>query len=301
MKNYRKVSKWTLTLLSMMVIAGFLSPLTAGASGATNPHTEIVLDTVTLNTGVTLQYAERGNGKGKVIIFLHGYTDSWFSFSTVMANLPPQYHAYALTHRGHGDSEKPLAGYLMQDFAGDVIALMDHFGIHRAYVVGHSMGSVIAQRVAIDFPDRVKKLVLIGSVADVTTNEVVLGLKEYVDTLEDPIDPAFVLDFQASTLYNPIPEAFLETVVNESLKVPARVWQAALAGMVVDHTAELQFITAPTLLIWGDKDDIFLYSDQLMLDEGIADSTLLIYSDTGHGVHWEFPQRFTADLVDFLH
>ena len=92
MKNYRSVSKWALALMCLLVTAGLVSPLSAGT---VNPHTEIVLDTVTLNTGVTLQYAERGDGNGKAIIFLHGYTDSWFSYSEVLAKLPPQYHGYA--------------------------------------------------------------------------------------------------------------------------------------------------------------------------------------------------------------
>ena len=90
-------------------------------------------------------------------------------------------------------------------------------------------------------------------------------------------------------------------MVNESLKVPVRVWQDALAGMIVDHTPELPLITAPTLILWGDKDDIFLWEDQQTLDMGIPDSTLLVYPDTGHGLHWEHPERFTADLAAFIH
>ena len=60
-----------------------------------------------LSTGVRLHYAERGNRGGEAIIFLHGYSDSWFSFSRVLPLLSPSYHAFALTQRGHGDSDKP--------------------------------------------------------------------------------------------------------------------------------------------------------------------------------------------------
>lgn len=65
--------------------------------------------------------------------------------------------------------------------------------------------------------------------------------------------------------------------------------------------AELPLISAPTLIVWGDKDDIFNWEDQVVLTSGIPDSTLIIYEDTGHGVHWEFPARFAADLAAFLH
>jgi non-heme chloroperoxidase len=303
MKDTQKISRFTMAGMLLMLLWAFITPMVAsGQPCPADPHNTIVMDTVTLNTGVTLQYAECGNENGQVVIFLHGYTDSWFSFSSVMENLPPKYHAYSLTQRGHGDSDKPLTGYAMTDFSEDVVAFMDHFGIQKAAVVGHSMGSVIAQRVAIDYPERVKKLVLIGSTPDVTTNEMLQGFLEYVYTLEDPIDPAFVYDFQASTAYTPLPEDFLNTVVNESLKVPVRVWQAALAGLnQANHLAELQLITVPTLIAWGDKDDIFLYDEQVMLFQGIANSTLLIYEDMGHGLHWEYPVRFACDLARFLH
>lgn len=275
--------------------------LTTTSQAAANPHTDIELDTATLASGVTLEYAEKGHGKGKVVIFLHGYTDSWFSWSEVLASLPPQYHGYALSQRGHGDSERPATGYAMEDFADDVIAFMDHEGIAEATVVGHSMGSVIAQRVAIDHPERVERLVLVGSAAN-AGNEGILGFLDFVlAEVNDPIDPGFVYEFQASTLATPVPADFLDTVVAESLKVPAFVWHAALAALAgSDTTAELPLIEAPTLIVWGDQDTIFFEADQQALDAGIPSSTLLVYEGIGHGVHWEDPVRFTDDLVGFM-
>src|SRR5688572_4752201 len=94
--------------------------------------------TLLLSTGVRLHYAERGDREGEAIIFLHGYSDSWFSFSRVLPLLSPSYHAIALTQRGHGDSDKPECCYTVDDFAADVDAFMDAVGIERATVVGHS-------------------------------------------------------------------------------------------------------------------------------------------------------------------
>lgn len=289
-----------MTSLRSFALSVALALLTTSTAAA-NPHTAIELDTATLDTGVTLEYAEKGHGKGKVVIFLHGYTDSWFSWSEVLERLPPQYHGYALSQRGHGDSERPATGYAMDDFADDVIAFMDHEGIAEATVVGHSMGSVIAQRVAIDHPERVEGLVLVGSAAN-AGNEGILGFLDYVlAEVNDPIDPGFVYEFQASTLATPVPAEFLDTVVAESLKVPAFVWKAALAALAVsDTTAELPLIEAPTLIVWGDQDTIFFEADQQALDAGIPSSTRLVYEGIGHGVHWEDPERFTDDLVDFM-
>lgn len=291
----------TVKILPLLVIlAGMLALPRPSAAAPAQRGGGVTLDTVTLANGVTLEYAERGHGKGQVVIFLHGYTDSWYSFSRVLELLPPRYHGYALTQRGHGDSDKPLTGYEMSTFAADVVAFMDRFGIQEAAIVGHSMGSVVAQRVAIEYPDRVSKLVLVGS-TPYSANEVVLGLLDFVLTLEDPIDPTFVRDFQVSTTFQPVPEGFLDRVVAESLKVPARVWKAALSGLVAtDNREALDRIQAPTLIVYGDQDTVFPLSDQHDLDAGIPDSRLLVYPQTGHGVHWERPEQFTADLAEFL-
>ena len=289
----RKPTKQTIVSILIVFISAF--------GVAQNPHTEITLNDVTLENGITLQYAERGHGKGQVIIFLHGYLDSWFSFSTVMENLPPKYHAYALTQRGHGDSNKPAVGYSMKNFASDVIAFMDHFKIRSAHVVGHSMGSVIAQRVAIDFPERVEKLVLIGSAADISNNDMLLGFEDYVWTLDGDPERALVEELQFSTIVGEAPEGFMDKIVDESLKAPLFVWQDALNGLNnANHLTELENISAPTMIAWGVHDEIFLEADQQDLIDGIPNSTLVVYEDLGHSIQWEQPLRFTLDLLSFL-
>jgi pimeloyl-ACP methyl ester carboxylesterase len=300
-KNKQHPNLRMMGMLVFLCCSFIFLPSAASAKGNANPHTEIRLQEVSLETGVTLEYAEKGHGKGQVIIFLHGYTDSWYSYSRVLELLPPRFHGYALSQRGHGDSDKPVSGYSMQNFADDVIAFMDHFGIHRAVIVGHSMSSVIAQRIAIDYPERIKKLVMIGPIANPDSSAMLLDFLAYVNTLEDPIDPAFVIDFQVSTLYNPVPQEFLETVVNESLKVPILVWQQALAGMTaVNHLGELPSITTPTFIFWGDKDSVFPYEDQLPIIQAMPDAMFMVYPDTGHGLHWEKPEQFVQDLESIL-
>src|SRR6185436_11002192 len=120
---------------------------------------------VELPTGVSLSYVEQGDASGVPLLLLHGVTDSWRSFELVLPHLPNSIRAFALTQRGHGDSSRPAAGYRFKDFSSDVAAFMDAVGIDAAVVAGHSMGSVIAQRFAIDKPDRVRQLVLIDSFA----------------------------------------------------------------------------------------------------------------------------------------
>ncbi|RKH60160.1 alpha/beta fold hydrolase [Corallococcus llansteffanensis] len=257
---------------------------------------------VRLSTGVTLRYVEQGRQDGPVVVFLHGYTDSHHTWDLDLPRFPRDFHLYALDQRGHGDSSRPACCYTQQAFARDVVAFLDAMHVSKAVLVGHSMGSFIAQQVALDAPSRVRALVLVGSAPTVAGNEVALGLKAAVDTLTDPVDPQFIQEFQASTFYQPVPASYLNTLVAESSKVPARVWQDALDGLIAeDHSARLGQIRVPTLIIGGDHDGFFSVAEQRALARAIPNSTYLLYPDTGHAPHAERPQRFVHDVHQFLH
>lgn len=257
---------------------------------------------VELPTGVTLDYVEQGDSSGVPVLLLHGLSDSWRSFELVLEHLPESVRAFALTQRGHGDSSRPEAGYRFRDFAADAAAFMDALGLEAAVVVGHSLGSAVAQRFAVDHPERTRGLVLAGSFASLATSPVARGLwDEVVSEMEDPVDPGFVREFQESTLAQSVPPEFMETVVQESRKLPARVWRATVAGSLQDDfSGELGKIEAQTLLVWGDQDGMVPRSDQDAQTAAIAGSRLVVYEGTGHAVHWEEPERFAADLARFI-
>jgi non-heme chloroperoxidase len=258
-----------------------------------------------LEAGPRLHYAEQGDPTGEAIVFLHGYSDSWFSFSRVLPLLSAEYHAFALTQRGHGDSDKPECCYTPDDFAADIDAFMDAVGLEEATVVGASTGALFAQRVVLSYPRRVSRLVLVGAQTPANeANEVVLGLQEEVRALEDPVPPEFVRAFQESTIYQPVPQEFLDTVVSESLKLPARVWRDYLEGAVLsidqDYVLPLREIDVPTLILWGEQDPLFSREDPERLAGAIPGATLKVYPETGHAVHWERPEWVVRDLEEFM-
>ena len=258
--------------------------------------------TVSLSTDVSLHYAECGDRKGEAIVFLHAYTDSWFAFSRVLHLLSPSYHALAPDERGHGDSDKPECCYTVDDFTADVDAFMDEVGIEEATLVGDSSGGIIAQRVALDYPHRVSRLVLMGSPTTLLNNEAVMEAGEQMRALEDPISPEFVREFHLSTIHHPVPEEFLSTALSETLKVPARVWRGYMEGVVltVDDTARLGEIDAPTLILWGERDVFLPREEQEWRAGAIPDATLKVYPDTGHAVAWERPEWVVRDLEAFI-
>ena len=262
----------------------------------------IQLSMMPLSTGVRLNYAEKGDQSGEAIIFLHGYTDSWVSFRRVLPLLSPEYHAFALSERGHGDSDKPECCYTLDDFAADVDAFMDALGIEEATLVGASGGSFMAQRVALDYPHRVSRLVLISSAATLLDNEAVMGLGEEMLALEDPISPEFVREWQEVNVYQPVPDEFFDKMISESLKIPARIWRNYWEGVVLapDHASRLGEIDVPTLIMWGEKDAVFSREDPERLAAAIPGATLKVYPETGHAVHWERPEWVVRDLEEFV-
>ena len=251
---------------------------------------------------VRLEFAEQGDRSGVPVIALHGVTDSWRSFEPVLPHLPSELHVMALTQRGHGDSEKPAAGYQPADFAADVAAFMDVMEIERAVLVGHSMGSINAMRFAIDHPSRVAGLVLAGTMPWFgRPPELLAYYHEQIVPLADPVPETFARDFQQSTLARPIAASMLDRFVEESLKVPARVWGAAFAGFIGDDfSSRLREIEAPTLIAWGRHDAFCSATDQEAMLRLIRTAGLVEYADAGHAMHWEEPQRFALDLSRFV-
>jgi pimeloyl-ACP methyl ester carboxylesterase len=256
---------------------------------------------VVLPDGTRLAYVERGDADGTPVILLHGYTDSLRSYERVLPYLPSSLRVFAVTQRGHGESGKPEGSYASDVFARDIAGFLDALGLARAVIVGHSMGSTVAMRIAVEYPQRVQALILEGAFFPRPANAEVSKFLDEVVALRDPIDPGFVRDFQKSTLAQPVPPEFFETVVSESLKVPAQVWRAALQPYRhTDFSAALAQIRVPTLIVWGDRDAFTGRTEQDDLLKAINGSRLVVYSGAGHSPHWEEPKRFAGQVASFV-
>lgn len=257
--------------------------------------------TVALDDGLRLSYAAQGDAAGPALVLLPGPTDSWRSYQPVLEQLPPAVRAIAVSQRGHGDSDKPPSGYLVEDFAADVVKFLDALGIERAVLAGHSASCLVARRVAIDSPTRVAGLVLEASPTRVSH---VTGFEAFVETvigdLTDPIDRDFARSFVTDTSSDALDEDVIDRLVVELLKVPPHVWRETFAGLLhYDDLTEVGNIDTPTLLVWGDADPLVTRDMQDKLTTLLTASELLVYPGAGHAPRWEEPSRFAADLVAF--
>jgi len=281
---------WRIAVVVSLVVLATSLPVSSSIA-----QTEIDLP-----TGVRMHFVEQGPADGSTLVLLHGYSDSGFSFSRVAPALSTARRVIVPDLRGHGRSSRPVAGYTMDDLAADVVALLDVLGVETAVVVGHSMGSLVAQRIAASFPGRVEALVLVGSAPSIHD---LPGLDEFraeIDGLTDPVPEGFVRSFQESTVALPIPAEFMDGVVAESLRLPARVWQQLLAGMLATGPVRAGEVRVPTLLQWGAEDGVFSRDQQDELLALFPGARLIVYDAVGHAPHWESPETFAVDLEAFL-
>ena len=260
----------------------------------TNP-----VETIRLTNGLDLQYRESGDPRGQPVILLHGVTDSlrcWKPFTDV---LPRAYRAIAVSQRGHGDSSKPRGDYGSAAFAGDLAALMDSLGIHRAHIIAHSMSTWIAQRFVRDYPERVESLTLIAGFVTLAGNVLVEGLTRDIHAMGDTVDRNLARAFQEGTVSTPLAPLYLEMVVDESMKAPAHVWRAAFDAMAAEKP-DLARIACRTLLIGCGKDEFFSDADRHALASVFSNAREIFYPDLGHAPHWEQPARVARDVISFL-
>lgn len=256
---------------------------------------------VTLASGLTLSCADQGEASGPAVLLLPGPTDSWRSYQPVLALLPRGVRAIAVSQRGHGESAKPETGYRVEDFAADVVPLLDALGVERAVLAGHSGSCLTARRVALDHPERVAGLILEASPTTLRDDARLLRFVEsVVSELADPISADFARSFVVGTSSESVPTGFLDLLVKEILRVPARVWQEMFAGLLdYDDQTELPRIDVPTLLVWGDADALVSREMQDRLVGAIPNADLLVYPGVGHTPRWDEPARFGNDLLAF--
>ncbi|MGH2705429.1 MAG: alpha/beta fold hydrolase [Actinomycetota bacterium] len=265
---------------------------------------EPAVKSVALPNEVRIPYVEQGNPAGIPVVLLHGFADSWRSFQLVLSHLPEFIHALAPTQRGHGDASHPGEGYRVTDFASDVAAFLDAVRVSKAVIVGHSMGSAVALRFAIDHPDRTMGVVVVGAAPGLHGTEAARTFWESaLAKMTDPVDSTLVRQMTETSLAKPVPRAFLEAMTEDGVMVPAFVWKAAMQSrwrLEGDFSTELGSIHAPTLIVWGDRDVRYSRAAQEALASAIAGSRLVVYEGAGHFAHWEEPDRFAADLAGFV-
>jgi pimeloyl-ACP methyl ester carboxylesterase len=256
--------------------------------------------TVALPDGETLAYVSRGDPRGAPVVLIHGYTDNARDWAPLAPYLSPHFHLILVDLRGHGASSKPECCYTRVDFAYDVKLLLDALHLAHADIVGHSLGSVVAQTFAEYWPEHTRRLILISSTSRLLS---LSGPQPpwatQIRQLKEPIDPdsPFMVEWWSSP--TAVDADFLRRQRRDAAAIPLRVWVAVLDQGLADSDLlqTLPRIVAPTLLIWGSKDPLIPEDAREGLRRALPRAQVKIFDGLGHNPFWEQPQA-CADVIN---
>ena len=259
--------------------------------------------TVALRSGQTLAYVALGNPAGLPVVLIHGYTDNARDWLPLIPDLSLGFRLIAPDLRGHGRSGKPECCYTRFDFAYDIKLLLDTLGIARADIVGHSMGSFVAQTFAEFWPERTRRVILIsssgGPAPGAHSRKPAYDYAAQIRRLKEPIDPdsPFMIEWWSSP--TSVDAEFLRRERRDAAAIPLRVWLAVLDQGLTDDDLRrtLPRLTAPTLLIWGSKDPIMEENVRQTLRAALPHAQVKIFEGLGHNPFWEDPGA-CADVIN---
>ena len=223
---------------------------------------------------------------------LPGPGDSWRSYQPILGLLPHSVRAIAVSQRGHGESDKPETGYRVEDFAADVVPLLDALNIERAVLAGHRVHADAESRprIHIASQDCSSK-----RSDDAPRPRAAAPLRrDCGHQAGRSHQPGFARSFVVDTSSENVAPGLVYLLVEEILAVPARVWKQTFAGLLeYDDRTELPRIETPTLLVWGDADALVSRAIQDRLAGAIPDAEFLVYPGVGHTPRWDDPVRFS--------
>jgi pimeloyl-ACP methyl ester carboxylesterase len=262
--------------------------------------------------GVRVHYQEAGDQAAPALLLIHGFASSTLVWSKVFLRLAAAgFRVIALDMLGYGYSGKPRNGaYTIAGQAKVVTGLLDSLGIPRALFVGSSYGGAVAATCALDYQDRVEKLILVGTV----NNNRPLGFKLMrvfgSPVFGDVVSPLLIgsrrlLRRRMRQVYDRHAWVLDERRV-DARHLPLRTagTQRAIIRTVRRWNAErisrdAHLITQPTLLLWGENDREIPLEDGERLHAEIPGSRLMVFLNCGHLPHEEYPEAFTNAVTDF--
>jgi pimeloyl-ACP methyl ester carboxylesterase len=265
--------------------------------------------------GATVHFQEFGDAADPTLLLIHGFTASAYVWKTVAPALADEgFHIVAVDLIGFGYSDKPASfDYTIASQARMISRFMNRLGIGRATVVGSSYGGAVAVTLALDYPERVEKLVLVDAVInDEATNHPIMRLAR-IPGLGEVITP-FLVDSKAfmkfrmqGTLapvnHHLITKDRIESVIrplhakdghNAVLKA-GRNWDANR----IEKDAHL--VNHPTLIIWGEEDNVIPIENGEKLYNSVLNSRFVVLKNCGHVPQEEKPDLFVSLVSSFCH
>lgn len=266
------------------------------------------MSTVTTN-GIDLYYERHGSGPVVALIPGLGY-DGWM-WHKMIPGLAEQFQVVSIDNRGSGQSDKPPGPYTAQMLAADVIGLLDALGERKAHIVGHSMGGFIAQAIAVDYPERVDRLVLsatnFGGPHHVPITPPAMAV--LTDVSGEPLErlrrgivistaPGFA-ERSAEVV-----ESWVQHRAAHPIDPTGYQAQLAIGLGLLSEAASFEHklgrVTAPTLILFGEHDAVVPPANAELLASKLPNARVEILPNAGHFFPFETPQAANRVITDFL-
>jgi 3-oxoadipate enol-lactonase len=252
-----------------------------------------------VSSGSNLHYIEKGNGRP--LILLHGLTSNSQMFKVEIENWQEKFRVIALDSRGHGKSEKPLQ-YTLDDHIQDVIALLDHLKIEKASILGVSMGSYIAQGVAIAYPERIDKLILVVPKSNGITTSIEELFARHAEELKG-LSKEGQMAYISKYIYRNFPaiKKRLTEIGQYETMLTSKQQEAAnraLAGF--DFRPQLPYVMAETLVISGKYDGLNPPEKGKEIASLMPNASFVEFENSGHIPPAEEPERFLQVVTEFF-
>jgi len=240
------------------------------------------------------------HGKGKPIVFSHAWLDDCSIWGAQVKHFSKNYTVILYDHRGHGMSDKPKGGegnYSVQVLSNDLYALIQKLNLEKPILVGFSLGGMAAILLALKNPDKISKLVLVGTTAKMTlpTSAKLFEMLRFFLPYQK-----FLRMLCEYRFYKPSRQIVDEEFARAS-KVDKSIAFECWRELTENYDAKdkVSKIEVPTLIIVGEKDKVNLEASRY-LNREIKGSELHIIPDSGHTVMIEKPNEFNEILEEFI-
>ena len=263
--------------------------------------------------GLHLHYQQFGERTAPILLLIHGFTASTAVWRTVAPAFAARgFQVIAVDLVGFGFSSKPSwFDYSIQSQARVLSRFMNRLGIGKATVVGSSYGGAVASTLALDYPERVEKLVLVDAVCNDEPKKHPLLRLSYLPGMGALIS-AFLNDssrFVRYRLQNTMAPVNHHLITSERIDAIRRPLNARDAHHSVLMTArnwsacrieqDAHFISQPTLIVWGENDTVIPIQDGYKLHDAILNSRLVVFKDCGHVPQEEKSENFVEVVTEF--